>query len=178
MVQRINRLASMFLDHIVMTFILVPFFIILMILLQLGLGELYSDFIGSNLRNGYMIFMFVFMIYFLKDSYRGKSIGKRLIGLQVINIETGQPANSFQCFIRNLLIPIWPLEVLISIFSPTRRMGDLIANTKVLTTEKEKVKTIFEDIKQTKFSMHTIFILLVGLLYSYGFSYIFISLLP
>jgi uncharacterized RDD family membrane protein YckC len=173
MTRIINRLASMFLDHIVMCFIVVPALIITFVLLQLILGDnLYSDYIGGSYRNGVMIFMMILCIYFLKDSFRGKSVAKRMIGLQVVNRKTSEPASSFLCFIRNLLLPIWPLEVLISIFSPSRRLGDLIANTKVVPSEKENLKTIILDIKQKKFSFNTILILMIAIGYSYAISYL------
>lgn len=177
MIKIVNRLASMFLDHLVMTFVLVPLLIGVLVVLQLLLGDSYPDLVGENVMVGYMIFMMIFNIYFLKDSYRGKSIGKRVIGLQVVNRNTNKPASSLQCFIRNLLIPIWPLEVLISLFSTSIRLGDLIANTRVIEAEKENVKTIFSDIKQTRFSFNSILILIIGLVYSYGLSHLFASLI-
>ena len=165
----------MFLDHMVMCFITVPVLIIVFVLLQLVLGdELYSEYIGGNYRVGFMIFMMILSIYFLKDSYRGRSIGKRMIGLQVVSRKTGEPASSLLCFIRNLVIPIWPLEVLISIFSPSRRLGDLIANTKVIQVEKENLKIIFQDIKKSKFSYNTVLIILISIGYSYGMSYLLV----
>ena len=163
----------MLLDHFAMTFILVPFLIITFIVLQLILGDSYFELIGTNTRLTSFIFISILIIYFLKDSYRGKSIGKRVIGLQVINRTTNKPANEFQCFVRNLIIPIWPLEVLITMFSPSIRLGDLLANTKVIVAEKEKLSTISSDIKKTKFTILTLLILIVGILYSFGLSHLF-----
>lgn len=178
MVRIVNRLASMLLDHFVMSFTIVPLVIIVFVIIQLSLGDdLYSEYVGGNYRTGSMIFMLILCIYFLKDSYRGKSIGKRVIGLQVLNRSTNKPASTLQCFIRNLVIPIWPLEVFISLFSPTIRLGDLIANTKVVESDKENVKIIFQDIRQTKFSVNTIFIVVIGLSYCFGISYFFTSLI-
>ena len=163
----------MLLDHFAMTFILVPFLIITFIVLQLILGDSYFELIGTNTRLTSFIFISILIIYFLKDSYRGKSIGKRVIGLQVINRTTNKPANELQCFVRNLIIPIWPLEVLITMFSPSIRLGDLLANTKVIVAEKEKLSTISSDIKKTKFTILTLLILIVGILYSFGLSHLF-----
>lgn len=177
MTQRINRLASMLLDHFVMCFVLVPLLLVTLILLQLILGGSYQELVGENYRVGSMIFMLIFIIYFLKDSYRGKSIAKRLIGLQVVNVSSNKPANALQCFIRNLVIPLWPLEVLISFFNPTRRLGDLLANTKVVSSEKEKISTIFRDFKKSKFSINVIFIFTIGVIYSYMISILMESLL-
>ncbi len=172
MARRINRLASMLLDHITMTFVLVPLMITVFVIMQLLEKESYPEFLFQSNGIGYTIGFIPFLVYFLKDSYRGKSIGKRTIGLQVVNFKTGESANTFQCFIRNLFIVIWPLEVLISVFSPARRLGDIFAYTKVVPSEKEKLKTLFTDIKKTKFSFHVILILVVGLIYCYGLAHL------
>jgi hypothetical protein len=66
-----------------------------------------------------------------------------------------------------LLIPLWPWEVLITLFSPSRRLGDLIAGTKVITSEKESINSILPEIKQTKFSWRTLAIIGIG--WAYGF---------
>ncbi len=167
MTRRINRLASMLLDHITMLIVLFPLMIFAFIFVIIFIDSSYPDLTFFTNSIGNTILFTPFVAYFLKDSYRGKSIGKRVIGLQVINRSTNLPANALQCFIRNLLIPIWPLEVLISLFSPARRLGDIIANTKVVVVKKENLKTIFKDIRQTKFSLRALLILIIGLVYCY-----------
>lgn len=177
MIKRINRLASALMDHFSMLIVLFPLMIISFVFVLVFVDSSYPDLSFITNRTVNTILFAPFLVYFLKDSYRGKSIGKRIIGLQVINKSTNKPANSLQCFIRNLLIPIWPLEILILIFSPSRRLGDLIANTKVIASEKENIKTLLLDVKQTKFSINIIAILVIGLSYSYGLSYLFTSLI-
>lgn len=167
----------MFLDHFVMSFALIPFMIIIFIVVFVFVDSTYPDLTFFTNSFGNTILFTPFLIYFLKDSYRGKSIGKRIIGLQVVSRSSSEPASSLQCFIRNLFIPIWPLEVLITLFSPTIRLGDLIANTKVVESDKEKIKTIFLDIRQTKFSVNTILVVVIGLSYCYGISYLFTTLI-
>lgn len=44
---------------------------------------------------------------------------------------TGNPAGPIQCAIRNLFWLVWPIEALILFFSPKRRIGDIVAGTKV-----------------------------------------------
>ncbi|GGD18075.1 RDD family protein [Hyunsoonleella pacifica] len=176
MIQRINRLASMFLDHVTMSFVLVPLMIAFFVVMQLFAKESYPEFLFQSNRIGYSVAFLPFLVYFLKDSYRGKSVGKRTIGLQVVNYKTGEPANAFQCFVRNLFTPIWPLEVLVSIISPSRRLGDIFAYTKVIPSEKEKFKSLIDDVKKTRFSVYSILILVVGLIYCYGLSFIMIKL--
>jgi uncharacterized RDD family membrane protein YckC len=67
-----------------------------------------------------------------KDIYLGRSLGKRITSLQVVSNKTGKLANPIQCVIRNLFLFFWPLEGLILFFSPERRLGDIVAGTKVV----------------------------------------------
>ncbi len=178
MLERINRLASMFLDHFSMSIVLVAVMFVFFMILQLLSAESFPDSLLISSRTGYTILLIPFLIYFLKDSYRGKSIGKRIMGLQVIDRGSNAPANALQCFIRNLFIPIWPLEILVTLISPGIRLGDILADTKVIPAKKENVKNMLHDVKQTKFSVYTIWIILIGGLYCYGLSYVFMALLP
>lgn len=159
----------MLLDHITMTLVMVPILIVFMIIF----GSIFSVFQADVALSPFeevaflSLLFFPFTIYFLKDSYRGKSIGKRILGYQVLNRSNDKIANNLQCFIRNLFIIIWPLEVLISLFSPTIRLGDLVANTKVVKAEKEPFKSIFKEIKETKFTYRSIIIVFISIGYSY-----------
>jgi uncharacterized RDD family membrane protein YckC len=73
------------------------------------------------------------IVYFLKDSFYGRSLAKRITKLQVVNNATGEPASIARGFIRNVFIIMWPVEVLVSLFNPQRRIGDYVAGTKVVT---------------------------------------------
>lgn len=53
-----------------------------------------------------------------------------------MSYKTGDPASPIQCFVRNLFLFLWPLEALILFFSPIRRIGDVVAGTKVIASEK------------------------------------------
>jgi uncharacterized RDD family membrane protein YckC len=73
----------------------------------------------------------LFSIFLNKDIFFGKSIGKYFTGTRVVSARTGNAASPIQCSIRNLFILIWPLEAIILLFSPKRRIGDIVAGTKV-----------------------------------------------
>jgi uncharacterized RDD family membrane protein YckC len=73
----------------------------------------------------------LFSIFINKDIYFGRSIGKYFNGTRVVSIRTGNAATPIQCSLRNLFILIWPLEAIILLFSPKRRIGDIVAGTKV-----------------------------------------------
>ncbi len=168
--KRSIRLISMFLDHLSMTFILLPLLVILFGIVYLI--DMATSSFTANLDIPFSISMTLafmsFMIYFLKDNYRGKSIGKRFMGLQVIDRKTNTPASSFQCYIRNLLIPLWPLEVIVTLFSPSRRLGDYLTNTEVVIAEKESPTKMWAEIKKTRFTFKSWIILGIMAVYSYA----------
>lgn len=167
----------MLIDHITMCIVLAPVMIVMMIILLVTMGPDYHLEFFYNYSLGALTFL-PFIIYFLKDNYRGKSLGKRLTGYQVVTASKGEPAGVLRCFIRNLFIPLWPLEVFITLFSPSRRLGDLIAGTKVITSDKEPVKSIFPEIKQTKFSWRTLVIIAIGLAYGFLLARLMFGSLP
>ena len=70
--------------------------------------------------------------YFNKDAIKGKSPAKRIFGLMVLNNKTNEIASPIKSFLRNITLFIWPIEVVFSLFSPQRRIGDFIAGTKVI----------------------------------------------
>ncbi|KAA5827382.1 RDD family protein [Algibacter amylolyticus] len=161
---RINRVLSMLLDHFIMCLLIVPLGFLIF-----GLGALMKD----NLNNGIgMVLVFLpFFVYLNKDFFNAKSPAKRILGFQVIDRKTNNPANELQCFVRNLTICVaWPLEVIVGLINPERRIGDFLANTKVITSEKQKLKSIFTDLKNTNLKINFIGILIIGGIYFYGLS--------
>lgn len=146
------RLRTMFLDHFIMCFIIVPPLIIISLTIKVESIITFA-------------FYFMLFIYMNKDFIKGKSISKRILGLRVVNYNTGESASNFKCFLRNMTIPIWPLEVIFSLFSPTRRLGDLIANTKLEISNKEQASSILQDFKAEKLSQNILLTLLVGIIY-------------
>ncbi len=160
------RIISMLLDHFIMCLIVIPLGILI-----LGSGILMEDYINRTIAIS-LIFTPMFL-YLNKDFLNAKSPAKRILGLQVIDRKTGTPASEIQCFIRNLTICVaWPLEVIISFFSPERRIGDLIANTRITTSEKEKLISVWHEAKRTKLKLNYIALMLIGALYFYGISFL------
>jgi uncharacterized RDD family membrane protein YckC len=154
----------MLLDHIIMTIVIVPIMIIPIVLIASGIFEIEN-------RTLSVIFFIMIFIYLNKDFFNAKSPAKRLLGYQIINRKTGKPANELQCFLRNLTIAIaWPLEVIVALINPERRIGDFLANTKVVVSEKENLKTIWSELKNKTLKLNVIAILIIGLIYFYGLS--------
>ncbi|MFD1096126.1 RDD family protein [Salegentibacter chungangensis] len=124
----------MLLDHFIMTFSIVfPTLIIG------GIGFIINrNASESNLSSEFGIFMgivmlIMFSVYLNKDAIKGKSPGKRILGFVIVDNKTGKIATPVKALIRNITLVIWPIEVLVSIFSTQRRIGDYIAGTKVVS---------------------------------------------
>jgi uncharacterized RDD family membrane protein YckC len=129
-----TRLGAMILDHFFMTMIAMVFFIPGMIS---GFSEAFKvshEQTNPNFMGGAFGFigMFGFALYFCKDIINGRSIAKRILKLQVVDNSTGQPASPLKCFVRNLFCILWPIEVIVALTNPERRLGDRIAGTKLV----------------------------------------------
>ncbi|MGI4864532.1 MAG: RDD family protein [Janthinobacterium lividum] len=128
-----QRIASMFVDHLAMTLIVMVF---------AAPGLVYNLIQSINSHTHILpsiapsfITILGFALYFCKDCVSGRSIAKRLFSLKVVNNNTGEIASPLRCLIRNIFCIIWPVEILITFFNPTRRLGDLIAGTRVAKAE-------------------------------------------
>ena len=78
----------------------------------------------------------------LKDTlYDGRSIGKKMMGLQVINSQTLTPCKMMESVIRNvsLMIPVFSLvdAVMVFVDKDNLRFGDKWANTMVIERKVE-----------------------------------------
>jgi len=101
------------------------------IILVLILGIVFSKITlnGANLAP-----LFFFIYYFFKDAMaNGQSIGKRILKIKVVNVNTKNYCTLSQSFIRNVchLLSIFDW-VFIFIDKDKRRLGDKAANTIVL----------------------------------------------
>lgn len=152
------RLTSMILDQFTMGILMIPLMSVVSILTRSDepFEINYTESLAIN---------FVILIFLNKDFAKGKSIAKRLLGLRIIDCRTGKPANELKCFVRNITLTIWPIEVLISLISPTRRLGDFITNTKLELADKENLISIIYDLKEMKLSQTTFWTLIISLIY-------------
>ena len=121
------RLGSMLLDHFIMSFI-----IMIPVLPHTLMNASNQGREGTQPEWFQFLFLGLMFLYFLKDSFKGKSPAKRVLKLQVVDNKTGLPASVGQCFVRNILIVLWPVEVLVTFFNTQRRLGDYLAGTKVI----------------------------------------------
>ncbi len=125
-----TRIGAMILDHIAMSFVVMIFAAPGMVY---DIMQTFGDpnaqpklFLGNYYMN-----IFAFSLYFNKDIYLGRSIAKRVLKLQIVDIKTNKPANPLKCYVRNLTLVFWPIEVIAGLINNERRIGDFIAGTKL-----------------------------------------------
>ena len=125
----IRRLAAFFIDHFVMTFLMVA-----IIFLSLGTNFLESNSFGKMTSIMLLVMGPGFFLYFAKDSYKGISIGRWIMGIMVRSEKDyGSTPSFWKLFIRNLFLVIWPVEVIVlAVSDAKKRLGDNVADTIVL----------------------------------------------
>lgn len=78
-----------------------------------------------------------FALYLCKDAIDSRSPGKRILKTQVVNNSDGLPASPMKCMVRNIFCILSPIEVVVTLISPSRRIGDFVTGTKVMPFKKE-----------------------------------------
>jgi uncharacterized RDD family membrane protein YckC len=132
-----RRIAAFFIDHILFTFCIVMG-IFLMV------GTEFEDIRGALIRIVGMLAILIpgLFIYTAKDTVKGISPGKWVMGIMVRDANDPTKVPNFgRLLVRNLLIFIWPVEMIILATNPERRrLGDQIGKTVVLNNPKKANK--------------------------------------
>lgn len=89
------------------------------------------------------------LLLFLRDIF-GKSIGKYLLGLNIVSIKDNQKANLSQRLVKNITVPLSIIEIPFVVLSKdNKKIGDMLAKTKIVIDENSYALTIFNKfIKQ------------------------------
>lgn len=83
-----------------------------------------------------------FGCFLAKDIFRGASFVKQIYGIKIVDNEKETAVGKIRTVLRNsTLILLFPVEFAVVFFSPSRRIGDLIFNTKLVSTEKVGIGT-------------------------------------
>ncbi|MCA4898444.1 MAG: RDD family protein [Bacteroidota bacterium] len=138
-----TRLGTMILDHFIMTFGTMIFAIPGMISGFATAFNVSHERTNPDLFGNMSYVMLIGLaVYFCKDSINGRSPAKRFLKLQVVDNTTGIAASPIKCFLRNIFCALWPIEVIVALINPNRRIGDFVAGTKVVpfdqTTKQQK----------------------------------------
>lgn len=134
--QKVNsgtRFGSMILDLFIMTMIAMIFFIPGMISGFANAFTISHEQTNPDIFGGMSYFGLIgFAIYFCKDCVNGRSIAKRILKLQIVDNTTGQVASPLKCFVRNIFCILWPIEAIVALINPSRRIGDQVAGTRLI----------------------------------------------
>lgn len=120
----------------------------------------------------YAVFMisFIYCIVICKDLIYGQSFGKYKYKLLIVDMNGNTPS-LFKLIIRNIIfILIWPLEIIINMIHPERRLGDLICGTQLVISNEK----IFD--RKSIFKGNLIWIFLIILLLFFSFSSVIVGI--
>lgn len=136
---RKRRIASFLIDHFVMTLLMVS-----IVFIALG-----PNFLDENNPSKMMTTMLLamipgFVLYFAKDSLKGISVGKWIMGIMVRDENNPNEIPSFgRLLLRNVFIIIWPIEfIVLAANDQKKRLGDKVAKTVVLKNTSKPRKRI------------------------------------
>jgi uncharacterized RDD family membrane protein YckC len=93
------------------------------------IGMFYWDFKGMPTFMYDIFLFFCIFIIIIKDIVGGKSIGKRIMKVEVVSTSSSK-LNIGRLMLRNVTFIIWPIEAIV-LLSTRKRIGDIIAKTDV-----------------------------------------------
>ncbi|MFN5460349.1 MAG: RDD family protein, partial [Bacteroidota bacterium] len=97
-------------------------------------------------QNKLIIIMYLFTesLFYFKDGLSGKSLGKKIFNLKVVEINTLQTVSPLKSVFRNLITIFFPIEILFLLINSNKRLGDYFCGTTVIKDEgREKVNFHF-----------------------------------
>ncbi|PWV97349.1 RDD family protein [Paenibacillus cellulosilyticus] len=126
---RSQRIAAFLIDHIIFSIFSGIIFLIL-------IWDSFFSPTDNNMNKPFELFYLfiglILILYFFKDIVQGRSIGKRLVGISIIDkANINKVPNRFKLFVRNITILIWPIEAIILVITGNR-LGDYIVNSTVI----------------------------------------------
>ena len=89
---------------------------------------------------GVVLFVLFFLsyptIFVLRDViFKGRSVAKRILGLQVIDVQTNALPSVSKLILRNLFFFLYPIEALM-LLATNQTLGDMATKTTVVTSRK------------------------------------------
>jgi uncharacterized RDD family membrane protein YckC len=118
---RKRRIAAFLIDHFTFTFLIVG-----IVFLSLGTNFMDETNFGNLMSKMLPVISTGLLIYFAKDSMKGVSPGKWVMGIMVRNDNNPNEVPSIgKLFVRNLFLIIWPIEFIVLASSQEKkRLGD------------------------------------------------------
>ncbi|MCG8582096.1 MAG: hypothetical protein MI866_19380 [Bacteroidales bacterium] len=100
----------------------------------LGIGDLIIEHFSESILDFFnILLLFAGITLFLnQDSINGSGVVNRFFSTQVVSNKTNLPAGPLKCFFRNAFIFVQPIDFLITMFYPSRSLGDYVVGTKLI----------------------------------------------
>lgn len=126
---RRRRIAAFLIDHLAFTFIMAIISILVMMPHFLNNQEHDQSILGY-----FIILILGILLFFMKDSYKGISIGRWIMGIRVGNeSDYNTTPEVWVMFVRNIFLIIYPIEfIVLALNSEKKRIGDKVAKTVVI----------------------------------------------
>ena len=131
---RKRRIVAFLIDHFVMTFLMVSMVFIAHPNFMNEMSEM-----GTTMLP---IMIFGMVLYFAKDSIKGISVGKWIMGVMVRDENNQNEIPSLgRLFLRNLFVVIFPIEfIVLATSEQKKRLGDIVAKTVVVKNPNKPAK--------------------------------------
>lgn len=154
-----HRLKSMIIDFCIICVTSIPF-ILLIFILKLENVLVFQVFVISLLSS----------LLICKDLLKEKSIGKRVMNLRII---CGDKilVSPLKLILRNIFTFIWPIEIVMCMINPERKLGDIVFRTKVVLDDK---KVNFIHLSNGRIFIYFFIILILVFILFYLLSLLFI----
>ncbi|WP_062129157.1 RDD family protein, partial [Geofilum rubicundum] len=167
-----RRIKTMISDYIFILAVFFPFFMVIMIASFFFTTNNLAEISSINITLSCSLVPFSAMIFVIlnKDFFNGQSVSKRIYGYQIIDNKTNMAANETKCMLRNVTMIVWPIEVLMTLMNPTRRLGDLIAGTKLIDKEKTAPESIMTDFNLINKDKNYLGLILLSVLFTILFN--------
>ncbi len=91
------------------------------------------------------VILWGFGLFYMDGFQKGGGFGKRLLSLQVIRVEDGEPANFKDTFVRRFAGIFQPIDWLFATGKERQRMGDKLAKTVVVKLDTKPVEFVEID---------------------------------
>jgi uncharacterized RDD family membrane protein YckC len=101
---------------------------------------------GLYLQDNYLTIGVGLTLFILRDIF-GKSLGKYLLGMTIVDSKTQNTAKFYQRLLKNITAPLSIIEIPMIIFAKdNKRIGDRLAKTELLIDEDSYALKIFNTI--------------------------------
>lgn len=103
---------------------------------------------GLHLQDNYLTIGIGLTLFILRDIF-GKSLGKYLLGMTIVDSKTQNKVKFYQRLLKNITAPLSIIEIPMIIFAKdNKRIGDRLAKTEIVINEDNYWLKVFNTVIQ------------------------------